>query len=64
MSTILPEGEALKRAVQWISDMKQDAPDKNIYELINEASAKFDLSPKDADFLINLYQKGQQEDQP
>ncbi len=55
MSNIMPEGDALRKAVKWISDSRKENPDANIVELINEACARFDLSPKDSDFLFNLY---------
>lgn len=57
MSTILPEGTALRKAVKWISDQTQHNPDEKVHKFVNEAIAKFDLSPKDADFLINFYRK-------
>ena len=55
MSTVLPEGESIRKAVQWISEQIQDRPDDNVQKFVNEAIARFDLSPKDADFLINFY---------
>jgi len=44
-------GEQLKRAVQWISDQKQKQPESVISTLIDQAGLKYDLSPKDLDFL-------------
>jgi len=52
---VLPEGEDLRRAIKWISGSLQDSPDGPISVLVNEAVFKFDLSPKDADFLIAFY---------
>ncbi len=57
MSTILPESEALRRAVKWISDQVQENPDQKVFDLVNEAITRFDLSPKDADFLMKFYAK-------
>ncbi len=57
MSTVLPQGESLKRAVKWISEHLQENEDVNIGKLISEATMTFDLSPKDADFLFNMYKK-------
>jgi hypothetical protein len=34
MTTIMPEGEELRKAVKWISEERQDNPDKKISELI------------------------------
>lgn len=57
MHNLLPEGEDLRRAVKWISGNLQENPDQPVLPLIQEATFKFDLSPKDADFLIELYRK-------
>jgi hypothetical protein len=61
---ILPEGEQLRRAVKWISDQRVDDPDANLSKLIEQASLKFDLSPKDAEFLVIFFteQKGAKQD--
>ena len=58
MAAIMPEGEAIRKAVKWISDNLQDDPNKSVQKLINEAVMRFDLSPKDAEFLIDFYRKG------
>jgi hypothetical protein len=58
MATIMPEGEAIRKAVKWISDKLQDDPSKAVQKLINEAVMRFDLSPKDTEFLTNFYRKG------
>jgi hypothetical protein len=58
MAAIMPEGEAIRKAVKWISDNLQDDPNKSVQKLINEAVMRFDLSPKDAEFLTDFYRKG------
>ena len=58
MATIMPEGEAIRKAVKWISDKLLDDPNKSVQKLINEAVMRFDLSPTDALFLTDLYRKG------
>jgi hypothetical protein len=58
MTTIMPEGEAIRKAVKWISGVLQDDPSKSRQKLINEAILRFDLSPKDAEFLAEFYRKG------
>ncbi|MDY7032083.1 MAG: hypothetical protein SVY10_09285 [Thermodesulfobacteriota bacterium] len=55
MSNILPEGENIRRAVKWISEHLEENPDEIINKLINEATIRFDLSPKDGEFLIRFY---------
>ena len=58
MATIMPEGDAIRKAVKWISDKLLDDPNKSVQKLINEAVMRFDLSPKDAVFLTDFYRKG------
>jgi hypothetical protein len=50
--SIQPKGEDLRRAVKWVSEERKYNPDKEQKALIEEACAKFDLSPLDADFLL------------
>ena len=52
---ILPEGEQLRRAVRWISEMREERQDTSLSKLINEACVKFDLSPSDGEFLIRFF---------
>lgn len=51
MTTIMPEGEELRKAVKWISEERQENPDKKMSELIAAACLKFDLSPNDGECL-------------
>ena len=58
MTTIMPEGEAIRKAVKWISGELQEDPKKSPQKLINDAVLRFDLSPKEAEFLTEFYRKG------
>ena len=49
---VLPLGESLRRAVEWISARRQDSPELPLYKIIDEASVRFDLSPSEAQFLL------------
>jgi hypothetical protein len=55
--SIQPEGDDLRKAVKWIADMMQDSNHKPVMKLIEEAALKFDLAPKDQEFLIRTYLK-------
>jgi hypothetical protein len=55
MTDILPEGEDLRRAIKWISGNLQTDPDRSVQPLVEEAIFKFDLSPKDGEFLIGFF---------
>lgn len=49
--TIQPEGEDLRKAVKWISDERQYGSGRTLSQLIEAACLKFDLTPKDAEYL-------------
>ena len=49
--SIMPEGEDIRKAVRWISDEVKYSKDKSRKKLVQEACAKFNLSPKEADYL-------------
>ncbi|MFP4348121.1 MAG: hypothetical protein ACOC3W_06550 [Thermodesulfobacteriota bacterium] len=49
--SIYPTGEGIRKAVRWISEERKYDPDKNVKKLVREAVEKFNLSPKDAEFL-------------
>ena len=53
--TIIPEGEQLRKAVKWISDERSDKPGTSLSVLIGDACLKFDLPPKDAEFLMRFF---------
>ena len=52
---ILPEGEQLRRAVKWVSDERLSNPGAGLFTLIEKACLKFDLPPKDEEFLIHFF---------
>ena len=54
MSNIQPQGEDLRKAVKWLSEERQSDSGKDIKIIVQEACARFDLSPKDADFLTRF----------
>lgn len=58
MSALLPEGENLRRAVKWISCHLQENPDQRLAPLIQEATFRLDLSPREADLLLEFFQPG------
>ena len=57
MHDLLPDGEDIRRAVKWVSGNLQENPDQSVMPLVQKAVFKFDLSPRDAEFLINFYSK-------
>ena len=58
MATVQPEGENLRKAVKWISSERLEDEEKTINLLIQEAALRFNLSPKEEDYLESFYGKG------
>ena len=58
MSSIMPEGAAIRKAVQWISKMRQEG-NNPLATLIDQACVRFNLSPKDSEFLNRFFTEGE-----
>ena len=56
--SILPQGEKLRKAVKWISDKKQYESETDLNKLIQQAGLKFNLSPKEEDYLERFIKEG------
>ena len=52
---IQPEGEQMRKAIRWVSSRREEEPGANLSVLLEEASMKFDLSPKDQEFLMRFF---------
>jgi len=48
---IVPSGDKMKKTLCWISEMLKIHPEKNRQLIISEAEIRFDLSPKECDFI-------------
>jgi hypothetical protein len=48
---VLPSGDKMKKTLCWISEMLKIHPEKNRQLIISEAEIRFDLSPKECDFI-------------
>ena len=59
MHDLLPDGEDVRRAVKWVSASLEENPEKPVQSLVQEAVFRFDLSPRDADFLITFFRERQ-----
>jgi hypothetical protein len=55
MNDISPMGTKVRKAVQWISDKRQYEGGGPLATLIEEAAERFDLSPKDQEFLFRFF---------
>jgi hypothetical protein len=57
--SIQPEGEDLRKAIRWISERRTEEPEKALSRLVEEAGARFDLSPKDQEFLYRFIRQNE-----
>jgi len=57
MPTIIPDGERIRQAVKFISAERMEDEKKPIRKLIQEASLKYNLSPKEEQDLVNFYRE-------
>jgi len=48
---ILPSGDRIKKAICWISATIKEHPEKDRQQVISEAEIRFDLTPKECDFI-------------
>jgi hypothetical protein len=49
--SVVPQGEAIRKAVKWISEIRQSDPGVDPDQLVEQACLKFNLSPLDAQYL-------------
>jgi hypothetical protein len=57
VSDVLPEGESLRNAVRWISDQLRGDAERPIGPLVEAATLRFDLNPREAEYLAAFYRK-------
>ncbi|NDV28812.1 hypothetical protein [Desulfovibrio sp. JC010] len=54
MTTVVPPCELTRKAVKWISEQQAETG-KSLKSLLEEAGMRFNLSPKDMEFLERFY---------
>jgi hypothetical protein len=55
MSTVMPEGKNVQNAIKWISANFEENENQAVKPLVEKAVFKFDLSPKDTEFLLGFF---------
>jgi hypothetical protein len=55
MPTIMPEAENVQKAIKWMSANLEENGNQPLLKLIESAALKFDLSPKDTEFLMGFF---------
>ncbi len=53
----MPQSELTRKAVAWISEMQTADEEKELQSLIEEAAVRFNLGPKDVEFLQRFYRE-------
>jgi hypothetical protein len=56
MPTVIPEGKNVQNAIKWISANFEDNKNQSVKQQVEKAVFKFDLSPKDTEFLLGFFQ--------
>ncbi|CCH47670.1 hypothetical protein [Pseudodesulfovibrio piezophilus] len=59
MATIITQNELTRKAVAWISEQIQVNDILYSHYLLEKAAVRFNLSPKDVDFLQRFYREEQ-----
>tara|TARA_Y100001954_G_scaffold127604_1_gene136783 strand:+ start:30974 stop:31144 length:171 start_codon:yes stop_codon:yes gene_type:complete len=55
----MPQSELTKKAIAWIAEMLDQKADQSINVLLEEAAVRFNLSPRDCEFLKRFYTESQ-----
>ena len=64
MSTIMPKGENVRQSLKWISNERLQDECKDLIGLISAACMRFNLSPKEEEFLRCFYADGKLDNLP
>ena len=61
-SNVMPQGESLRNAVKWVSEKRKAQPEINLTKIVDDACLRFDLSPKDSEFLLRFVKNDDHQD--
>lgn len=59
MTTVMPQSELMRKAVAWVAEKK--AAGEPLAKILDEAGMRFNLSPKDQDFLRDFFKNSGKE---
>ncbi|WP_338666829.1 hypothetical protein [Pseudodesulfovibrio methanolicus] len=57
MTTIMPQSELTRKAVAWICELRDNGDGRGLPALIEEAGVRFNLGPKDMEFLLRFFKE-------
>ncbi len=52
--SVIPPGEQLRRALDWITDQRRADPSRPVLAIVDEAAARFNLAPNQEQFLVEM----------
>ena len=55
MTTVMPDSENVQKAIKWIAASLEENSTQPMHMIIEKAVFKFDLSPKDTEFLMGFF---------
>lgn len=58
MTMTMPKGESIRQSLKWISNERLQDDGKDIIGLISDACIRFNLSPREEEFLRCFYCEG------
>lgn len=56
MTTVMPQSELIRNAVAWVNEHLA-LPGNSLKKLLDEAGMRFNLGPKEQEFLRDLFSK-------
>lgn len=59
MTTIMPQNELTRKAIAWICEMQEEEGAKPLPALMEDAACRFNLSPRDVEFLQRFFKQKQ-----
>ena len=57
MMGLQPPGEKMKKVLCWVSEMLEERPEKKRIDVFREAEIRFDLTPRECEFLDSHFAK-------
>ncbi len=54
---IIPAGEGIRSALQWLSERRREDPAAPRLQLIEQAALQFDLTPVETEFLLSSWKE-------
>ena len=61
MTTVIPDSKNVQQAIKWISANFEENKNQSAKQLVEKAVFKFDLSPKDTEFLLGFFRDHKKE---